>query len=296
MIIKLLSRHSPSYGGLIDYLLKEGKGGDDKTPEPLLHNFRGTNKNEWVKELCQNEAFRKNPRKGQIYFQHAILSFNNLDSQNLTPEILKDLTQKFIELRGKDGMYLTAQHNDRDHLHIHCLISGLKFKTGKAFRLPKDKLKDLKVQLQNYQIEKYPELKNSLPNHGSGKEYLTPNEYGAKIKNSKSYKKSELALKINEILNTSSTQENFLEKLREQGYHHYERGGKIYGITLDDKNYRFNTLGVSLDKMNSLPNDLTQEEQALKEISELRQQMETKKEIETEQDIPDGDEPPLPNL
>jgi hypothetical protein len=42
----------------------------------------------------------------------------------------------------------------------------LAYRTGKSFYLPKDKLNELKKELQEYQKEKYPELKHSLPKHG----------------------------------------------------------------------------------------------------------------------------------
>ncbi len=291
MIVKFISRHSPSYANLIDYMLKEGKGEEGKSPEPYLHNLRGTSKKEWVKEFCKNEAFRKNPgRKNQTYFYHAMLSFSNLDTEKITPDILSDITKKFIELRGSTGIYLSSEHMDRSHFHIHCLISALEFKTGKAFRMSKNQLQDLKIELQNYQQLKYPELENSLPNHGAGKEYITSKEHNAKIRNPKSYKKDELSNKINEILNISTSRQEFFEKLQNEGLFHYERGGKTYGISLDDKNYRFSTLGIDLDKIHSLPEDLTQEQLALKEINQLRQQMESEKEVEIENEIPERDD------
>lgn len=290
MIVKFLSRHSPSYLGLIDYILKEGKGGEHKAPEPYLHNFRGKSKTEWVKELCQNEAFRKHPRKDQVYFYHAMLSFSNLDSEKITQDILKDITTKFIDLRGKEGMFLTAQHQDREHLHIHCLISALEFKTGKAFRMTKNQFQDLKIELQNYQLQKFPQLENSLPNHQSGKEYLTSKEFNAKNKNTKAFQKAEITTKINDLLAISENQQQFLERLRENGLHHYERGGRAYGISLEDKNYRFSTLGIDLEKINSLPEDLTQEVTVLEEINQLRQEMELPNELEIENDIPEGND------
>ncbi len=273
MIFKILSRCSPGYGSLINYILKEGKGANDKKPEPYLHNFRGSTVNQWIRELYINEAFRKQERKGQVYFYHAILSFNSLDSDKISKEMLTDITAKFIELRGREGMYLSAIHQDTGHTHIHCLISALEYRKGKAFRMTKGEMQELKIQLQEYQKEKYPLLENSLPNHGACKEYLSQKEYGVKTKNSKAYIKAELSQKVNDAFKQANNQKHFLELLQESGLHHYERGGKAYGITLDDKNYRFSSLGVDMKKFNALGKDLSEEERTLEEIKEIRQKI-----------------------
>jgi hypothetical protein len=276
MIVKFLSRHSPGgFSSLINYILNPEKGNGNAEITPYLHNFKGNTKTEWLKELYQNEAFRQRSRSDQVYFYHAILSFSNQDSNKISSEMLMDFSKQFVSLRGKEGMYLSASHHDRNHTHIHFLISALEYKTGKAFRMNKDQFQELKIELQNYQIEKYPFLVNSLPQHGSGKEYLTNREYGAKVKNSKSYLKSQISQKVNDILLESKSIQNFTENLGLAGLHHYERGGKVYGVTIDDKNYRFSGLGVEMDKFNSLEDDLSEEEQALEEIQSLRNETES---------------------
>lgn len=272
MIVKILSRHSPTYAGLIRYILKEGKGGENKQPEPYLHNFRGHTEKEWVRELCINEAFRKRQRKGQVYFYHTILSFNGLDSNKITKDMLQDITKKFIELRGKDAMYIAAQHRDREHTHIHLLVSGLSYRTGKAFRMTKGEMRELKISLQSYQQEKYG-LEHSLPNHGADREYLSQKEYGAKSKKSTRYLKAELSQKVNEILLQSNSLQDFISRLQENSLFHYERGNKAYGITVDDKNYRFSSLGVDIERIKTMEQDLSEEERALEEINNLRENL-----------------------
>lgn len=284
MILKILSRHSLTYGGLINYILKEEKGINNERPEPYLHNFRGKTAKEWIRELYINEAFRQQGRKNQVYFYHAILSFNRLDSDKISKKILADITAKFIELRGREGQYLAASHGDREHAHIHFLISALEYRSGKTFRMTKAEMQELKIKLQEYQKEKYPELENSLPQHGSGKEYLSPNEYNAKTKGSK-YLKSELSQQVKEALSQATSQQHFLELLQERGLHHYERGGRAYGITVDDKNYRFSSLGVDMEQLTTLEQDLSEEEKALEEIKSMRETLAMENDLSYRQDI-----------
>jgi hypothetical protein len=283
MIIKSLSRHSAGgISGLINYILDEKKAEENEKPKPYLHNFKGTTKSQWVKELYQNEAFRVRERKGQIYYYHFILSFSNLDSK-ISGEIINDITEKFIAFRGKEGMYLAASHHDKEHTHIHCLVSALEYRTGKAFRMTKQEFKEFKIQLETYQREMYPELIHSHVNHSTGKEYMTAKESSAKIKNSKSYIKAQLAAQVNELFSQSSNQQSFLENLASAGLHYYERGGRPYGITTEEgKNYRFKVLGI---KIGELEQDLTQEEIALCEIEQIRNDSNLLKNKDIEPDI-----------
>lgn len=52
--------------------------------------------------------------------------------------------------------------------------------------------------------------------------------------------------------------------------HHYERENRTYGITYEDKNYRFSTLNVDVDKFEGLEQELMEVEQALEEVEDLR--------------------------
>lgn len=132
MIVKVLARHNPTYGQLIDYLTKEGKGRDGK-PIVMTHNFKGSTKVKWVKEFMENESFRQHVRKDQIYIYHEIISLSSKENKEMiNQKILEDLAEQYINLRGKEGMYIAAFHEDKEHCHIHFAVSGVKYRTGQA--------------------------------------------------------------------------------------------------------------------------------------------------------------------
>jgi hypothetical protein len=39
-------------------------------------------------------------------------------------EILTDIMEKYVSLRGSNGIYLGAIHQDKEHVHLHVAVSG----------------------------------------------------------------------------------------------------------------------------------------------------------------------------
>lgn len=268
MIIKVLSRHSPSYGSLIEYLSREGKSKNGKQTI-LTHNFKGTDKEAWVKELMENESFRRYPKSTQIFLYHTIISLSDKENKELiTENILNDLANQYINLRGTDGMYLLAFHDDKEHQHIHVLESGLQYRTGMAHRLSHQDLHDLKVRLQEYHKEHYAFLTHSLPEHGKGKDYTKDAEYYGKEK--RANLKETVKQQVHDLFNQATSQQHFLQLLRENNLNHYERNGQAAGIVYDDLKFRFSRLDIEMDKM-LIDQELSKEEQQiLDEINEMR--------------------------
>lgn len=278
MLVKILSRHTPSYKSLFEYILKEDKANGQ--PQVFLHGVRGSSIEEWVREYVENEALRKYPREGQIYVYHEILSLSaNTDRNLISPEMIEDLGRKYIDLRGLEGMYVGAAHMDRDHVHWHFATHGLQYRTGIAHRMTTQELQDLKVNLQEYHSLKYPELESTC-NHGAGKEYVTDKAWYSKHRDERAKAKELLQLQVQDAFGQSKTQKQFLDLLRELNLPHYERGEKIAGIMHGEEKFRFSRLNLDLEK---LPQDRTEEEKALDEIQSIRDAMaEQSRTIETE--------------
>ncbi len=172
-VVKILARHNPSYKSLINYILKE----QNEKPQIITHNLHSVDPVLASREFLENEAYRSTTRSDQVFLYHEILSFSNKDTQKINPEMLEDLGRKYIELRGNEGVYFGAVHKDRDHIHLHFCVSGTKLYTGTAMRLSKENLKELKINFQEYQKQKYPELEKSICEHGKGKPYQQNKEF-----------------------------------------------------------------------------------------------------------------------
>lgn len=272
-IVKIIPWSTPGYAGLVDYVQKEGKAKGGGRPEVVPHNFRGTTRNEWIQELKGNEAWRRYPKQGNIYIYQEIISFHPKDAKHITKEMLESMMHKYMDLRGRDGMYLCAIHDHDDKQpHIHCAVSGVKFRTGMAHRLTPKTMRELKVNLQNFQKDRWAqEMSHSLPNHGAGRGYQTDAEYFLqKRKNERANAKELLQKQVAELYAQAKSQTEFLERLRDAGLHHYERDGVPTGIYLEGSNlkFRFSGLETPLDE---LPVDRTEEDKVLEEIRAIRE-------------------------
>jgi hypothetical protein len=168
-----------------------------------------------------------------IYLTHEIVSFSNLENKALfNKEMLADLGQKYLELRGNTGVALAAWHQDREHLHLHACASRLHYRTGKSFTLSKAQLQQVKVQFQEYHKTKYPELTVSEPEHGKGGRFQTHGEWYRQ-------QRKQFIETVRNCYIQARSRQHFLELLRDNDLHYYERNGKPTGIEYDGGKFDF---------------------------------------------------------
>ncbi|MEO6523798.1 MAG: relaxase/mobilization nuclease domain-containing protein [Mucilaginibacter sp.] len=259
-IVKVLSRHSPSYASLIRYILR---GADKDVPEVFTQNIRSNDEEGYAREFMENVAFRLQGRSDQVYLFHEIVSFNSSENDaSLTREVTADLASEYMRLRGDTGVTLGAVHRDRDHVHIHFCVSALHFRTGKSFGLSKPQLFRLKSRFQEYHRNRYPELSKSFPAHGKGGRYVSPREWQARHR-------EQVISPVTECFVKATSQQHFLELLRGTGLHHYKRGGKPTGIEHGGRKFRFSQL-LEGAKFSDLPVETKEEDKVLDEIRAIR--------------------------
>lgn len=271
MLVKVLSRTAPTYKSLLKYILNEQKAKDGR-PIILRHNVRSMDIDGIAHEFILNESYRKHPRKGQVYIHHSIVSISaNEDPKNITTEMLTDLGLKFMHLWGKDGMHFGAIHNNgTDHAHIHIITSGCKLYTGLSSRLTKANLQEVKVQLQEYQQDRYAVLTESICAHNSGKNFIHNAKWQKTNREKRHQAKEYLAQIVQDCFNEAKTQNEFLELLQERNIYHYERNGIATGIVFEDIKYRFHRLGISSEILEKLPLVTNEIDQSHIEIESLR--------------------------
>ncbi|MBK7800103.1 MAG: relaxase/mobilization nuclease domain-containing protein [Saprospiraceae bacterium] len=279
MILKNLTRRSNT-GQLVNYLFKQEK--DAKQKPILKHNLRSRTTKGWTKELDKNFELRMHRRKDNIRLHHTIISFSNKDKKQINQDLLKDITKKYIELRGKDNIYLASSHHDKEHIHLHIVMSSTKLITGESNRISRQEFRELKLALDEYQKVKYPELVNSLPAHGkSQKLQLTDPEQKLQDREGKLSQKQELLETVQTVYSRSKSLDNFLSELKSAGYNSYSRGGKVYGVEDESgRHYRFKTLGYDLNKLEELDRQAQEEARQLQELASLRDSKSQDKEQE----------------
>lgn len=281
MILKNLSRRNNTLQ-LVNYLFKEKE--NEKLQPVLKHNMRNRSIKGWAKEIDANEALRIHRRKDNIKLSHTILSFSNKDKEHISNELLKDISKKFVELRGKDNMYLASSHQDKDHIHLHIVMSGTKYKTGESTRISRKEFHQLKLDLDTYQKERYPQLIHSLPNHGKAlKDRLTEKEHQVQSREGKLSQTQQILETTETLYSKSKSLDHFLTQLKSEGYEPYYRGDKLYGLENEEgRHFRFKTIGFDNDKLDELDRQPDNEEKELQEIRDLRESKSEEKEEEYE--------------
>ena len=171
MILKSLTRKSGT-GQLLNYLFKKEEKliAGNQPPLVIRHNVRSKSIDKWIKEFDANEQFRIHKRKDSVKAYHTILSFSNKDKEKITEKTLRAVAKQYMKLRGNDNLFIGTAHYDKDHIHLHLVMSGTKYLTGESNRISRAEFHQLKIEMDKWQSRKFPELVNSLPHHGKSKE------------------------------------------------------------------------------------------------------------------------------
>lgn len=166
MIFRGAHRKSASFRQLLNYLLSDKGRGLQDGVEVITHNMKGDELNAWVKELEDNEYQGQRLRSNRIRVVHEIISFSNRDGEVVSERVMQEIAERYIELRGTDGMYVIVRHIHDGHKHLHVCASPWELEGGKSLRLSKKALLELKKELESFQKKRFPELLYSDGKHG----------------------------------------------------------------------------------------------------------------------------------
>lgn len=294
MILKNLTRRSGTHQ-LLSYLFEKQR----KTPEGkekqliIRHNIRSrASVKKWKKEFDQNESYRLRRRKDNVKLHHTILSISNKDSHLVDDKMLRSIAHKYFELRGPQNMYLATAHQDKDHTHIHIVSSGVEYLTGKSNRISRSEFNGLKKALDAFQRTKYPELVNSLPQHGKSKEKrIGEINKVVQIQNVRETQKQSLTETLEKAYSDAHSLDQFLSQIKAEGHEPYYRSGRLQGIKFDgERKYRLSRLGFDKERIEHLTQIENEENQALKELQGLRGRNLPSRDREVKEEEPEEEE------
>lgn len=251
MIIKSMSRKTPSFSQLVDYVADIDKA--DKKYS-IYHNLFSRNEAKITSEFEANAKFVRQ-RKNGVYLYHEILSITK--NQNLSStkqkQILNKIAREYIENRANDNLVYATMHDDHDnHLHYHFIISSNKAGDSQKLRMSKHSFDKFKKDLELKVLESYPELEQTftinkqLKSKKSSSEKLSNKAGETKRRTGKTPKRDEVKSKLQDIFNRSHTKAEFFTNLSDNNFEFYIRGKSTFGVVdiNDNKKYRLKTLGV----------------------------------------------------
>lgn len=246
MILKSTSRKDTNFRQIVAYLHKEQRVGEQAIT--YLHNMNVSDPDDFesiIKAFQENEQYRKQRKKGVVFF-HEIMAFAPKDSVEIfqNPDLLRDLIDRYIQLRAPHAVVLAKPHVEENHIHIHFVISGSEWGSDCSTRVSRFDLEKIKEQIRAYQREQYPELEHSYqPNRGevtiSGHSHAT---WQMEKRGQVQDKKERLKTILLNVLKESPSWNELIKLLSQNGIRTYKRQGRIAGIIWQDRKYRFTTL------------------------------------------------------
>jgi hypothetical protein len=228
MIIKSKSRANKSFKSLYEYMSK------DKS-EMHAHNLysNAMDKEAVIKEFMENAKELDNAR-GKNYLYHEIISLEkdlNL-SDKRKKEILLDLSKEYINKRAKDHLVISAVHTDKEHTHIHLMISANKVASKRRERVSKHMFNRFQRETEDYKNSKYPFLSTEFYKQA----YQEANKEPLKDRVKK---------RLAELFK-SETQREFVKGLEQENIKLKKRGKNI-SVEMEGRTFRLKTLGKELD-------------------------------------------------
>lgn len=234
-----MSRKSKSFSQLYDYLTR------DTSSFAFSRNTYSNpkNKKEFINEFYEN-ARHLREAKGKVFMYHEVLSLEqNSLSKERQKEILLDMADKYLFQRADEHLAFGVVHDEKEHIHLHLMISANEIEGDKRVRLSKKEFKDIQKRLENYKNQKYKELKES--SFYQDKKNLSKekkNEQELKHRGAKSTKE-QIINDLQQSFKTAQSKEAFERSIQHKGFEFYTRGTTL-GVAYKNKKYRLKTLGL----------------------------------------------------
>lgn len=276
-----MTRCSGSFSQLAEYMLRDKAVKKEQgIPVYVKHLLKGNTIESWVKQLQYNESLRQNVRVKNVKMYHEILSLSPKDKEVLTSAILEQIAREYIKERAQNSMVLAVAHEEaQKHTHLHFLISGLEYHTGRSNRISRERFMEIKLHMEAYQKQHFPQIQHSSITHNLPSKRLETDKEHQVSKRGVTSQKEALKAQLEQLLKESKSKDEFYQKINETGtLKTYIRGDKVYGLTQENgRNIRFKTIGFD-EKIQGLE----KVEERTSEMKSLRAGKSEQKEMEKE--------------
>ena len=253
MILKSLSRKTPSFGQLAGYMSETGYMNTEKSDQrfEVFHNCFAQSADDIAAEFYENSQYLKQRKNGN-YLYHEILSITVEDGvdREKAKEALRELALEYIGERAPNNMVYGALHDDHsDHIHYHLMISANERGSDKRYWISSKKLDRIKRDIEKRCLAEYPELKQQAVMTASNEEKKLSRKAAEQKRRAGKLERQDYARKlIFEAMTHTNSMAAFEAKLAEKKASYYIRG-KTRGIEVlhpDGKvvKYRFKTIDV----------------------------------------------------
>lgn len=169
MIIKLIPvKHWKAVKNTVEYIAFDKGRIADYRSEGIFHNLYAHSLEDVTSELNTNYDNYATKRKNGNRAMHCILSISPLHRDHMTPEIMHDLVEEYLQRAYPNAQAYGTIHKHEAHYHAHVIVSGNELMQARSTRQSKDKLKEMQFGMNAYIRKKYPELEPTINEHTWG--------------------------------------------------------------------------------------------------------------------------------
>ena len=231
-----------------------------------------------VNQFSQNESKRKIQRSNSNIAYHEIISFHKSDTDKLPKKVMLKIARKYAKERSPNSMVVSTLHQEKDHLHIHNVISALEFATGKPVRLSRKEFKEVKNRMEQYQ-DKELGLEFSKVNHSKKKDTILQLDIERELNlRGKRSERQDIQDILVGVYARERKEKVHYGELEKAGLKLYSRGGKIVGVQGFRRRYRLKTLGF--DPALRLTMENIQSPYRMEELQKLKSNKDRDQELE----------------
>lgn len=278
MILRTLRWKRPHFRQLIEYILDDKGRAENDDSFALTHNLYSETNDiaGLVAEYKQQDTFRIRRKNGVILY-HEILSFSPDDSPFITLAKLENIAQAYINIRNSKGICIAKPHINEAHPHIHFCWHGTELNSAKTLRMDNIEFKRVRIEMEKYQQQHFPELTHSLVYLDRVKEkskkvkpqtnQRRANEGWLKNKGVPLDKEA-LKTRVNEWFNKSQSLSHFHQLLEADNIELYTYREKVCGVKTHRK-YRFSTLGIDKERLLQLEDQHKKEESRMNDLNRI---------------------------
>lgn len=256
MILKKTTRKTLSFRQLLYYIRSDKGRSAGYEHFFIAHNLSSFKPADIVREFEANDAYRT---RSKVTMYHEVLAFHpGEDRAYLTQDVLKDIAEKYIQIRNPNALVYAMPHMVDDHVHIHFMFSGTEFESRASLRMNNKEFARVRTAIEDYQLERYPDLVKSIVYRGKTKQprNLGTREFqmvqrlgGAKKKS----QKEQITDLLVGLVQKAKSVEDFLGQIGQTELQVYERSGIPTGVIgPGGKKYRFKTVGITSEQIQVL--------------------------------------------
>lgn len=206
-------------------------------------------------EFLENARHIRNQPKAGVVLYHEIIAIAEADREQVTEEMLVDLTREYLRLRAPNALgYARAQFNTASP-HVHILLSGNLIESERKLHLERREFEQVKREMEAYQLATYPQLTHSIvygkqrqKNADRLRETDGEHQRARRLRGSAEKTptpKEEARERLKTCLTAAQREEHLVELLQAAQLAPYVRG-KTPGVTdtRTGRKYRLSTLGL----------------------------------------------------